>query len=242
MYGLWNELASAGNPKAPFTALAAACGALGTGCDAYADAVERARHDMKEKLAIAGIAVGLTTIAGVALTIFTLGGSDAGAAAADTAEVAGIVGPVLVEFEGAIDAEIGEAIAVDLAETLESVAAEVPNIEASEAEYASVDDVIDDAMTETSDAPPGEDIPAGPPEPAAPFDGGAVPSEAQLEQYAEEQGWTRVESETGPPKYYDENGVNRMTIKGGSEAGAGQRGPACGDAQRPRRSDRPDNR
>jgi hypothetical protein len=75
-----------------------AAGAPGPACDAYAKAIDDARSSLEEALAAAGIAVGLTTIVGILLTPFTFGGSDAGAGAADAAEVAAIAGPVVEGF------------------------------------------------------------------------------------------------------------------------------------------------
>lgn len=48
------------------------------------------------------------------------------------------------------------------------------------------------------------------------FKDGAPPKASDLANYAESQGWTKRQSATGPPKYYDENGVERMAIKSGS--------------------------
>ena len=54
---------------------------------------------------------------------------------------------------------------------------------------------------------------------------GHVPTEAQLREYAESQGWTLKQTPTGPAKYVDQNGVPRLTIKSGSERTPGSEGP-----------------
>lgn len=48
------------------------------------------------------------------------------------------------------------------------------------------------------------------------FQAGRVPKASELEDYALGQGWTKLQSPTGPAKYVDENDVVRMTIKHGS--------------------------
>ncbi|HWF74446.1 MAG TPA: hypothetical protein VG186_13945 [Solirubrobacteraceae bacterium] len=57
------------------------------------------------------------------------------------------------------------------------------------------------------------------------YDGGKVPSEAELHGYAQGQGWQLQPSPTGPPKYVDGNGVPRLTIKSGSARTPGSEGP-----------------
>jgi hypothetical protein len=47
----------------------------------------------------------------------------------------------------------------------------------------------------------------------------------ELVDSAESQGWTRVQSATGPIKYVDENGVTRLTIKSGSARAPGSNFP-----------------
>ena len=52
-----------------------------------------------------------------------------------------------------------------------------------------------------------------------------MPTASELEDFAEGQGWQRTQTENGPPKYLDENGVRRITIKGGTERAPGSEGP-----------------
>ncbi|MFI1914954.1 hypothetical protein [Nocardia sp. NPDC020380] len=52
-----------------------------------------------------------------------------------------------------------------------------------------------------------------------------VPKASELEQFARDQGWVRSQSENGPVKYSDENGVVRMTIKQGSSRAPGSEKP-----------------
>ena len=53
------------------------------------------------------------------------------------------------------------------------------------------------------------------------FAGGRTPKSSELRRYAEEQGWTLKQNPNGPPKYVDENGIPRITIKSGSERAEG---------------------
>lgn len=56
------------------------------------------------------------------------------------------------------------------------------------------------------------------------FTGGAKPKASDLDAWANAQGWTKTQTEHGPPKYVDDNGVVRLTIKEGSP-----RAPGSGD-------------
>jgi hypothetical protein len=52
-----------------------------------------------------------------------------------------------------------------------------------------------------------------------------MPSASQLARYAEDQGWTYTQTPTGPLKFWDSNGIERMTIKRGSARTPGSEGP-----------------
>jgi len=52
---------------------------------------------------------------------------------------------------------------------------------------------------------------------------GRTPKASELEAYAYSQGWTKTQTPGGPPKYVDENGIVRMTIKEGSPPDPGKR-------------------
>lgn len=52
-----------------------------------------------------------------------------------------------------------------------------------------------------------------------------LPRASDLDKYAEAQGWTKTQTPNGPPKYVDENGVNRMTLKSGSDRAPGSAHP-----------------
>jgi hypothetical protein len=54
---------------------------------------------------------------------------------------------------------------------------------------------------------------------------GRTPKASELEEYALEQGWTKTQTPGGPPKYVDENGIVRMTIKEGSPRTPGSEVP-----------------
>jgi hypothetical protein len=149
MQAFWNSLAAPGDKTAILTGLHDACQSIGKACDAYAKAIDDARNNLKTALAEAGVAVVVTTVIGILLTPFTLGGSDAGAGAADAAEVAAIAGPIAEEFESTVATEVGETIAADVATDLEATADAVPDIEAAEADSTDVDSTVDDELNKS---------------------------------------------------------------------------------------------
>jgi hypothetical protein len=154
MQAFWDSLGKPGDKKAVLTGLHDACDSIANACDAYAKAIDDARGDLKTALAEAGIAVVLTTAVGILLSVFTLGGSDAAAGAADAAEVAAIAGPVVEEFEATVATEVTTAIAEDVAIDLEATAEAVPDIEAAEAEAEDVDATVDQELTESEGETP----------------------------------------------------------------------------------------
>jgi hypothetical protein len=156
MEAFWNTLAKPGDKKAILTGLHDACDSIAKACDAYAQAIDDARSNLKTALAEAGIAVAFTTIIGILATPFTLGGSDAAAGAADAAEVAAIAGPLVEEFETTVAAEVGEAIAEDVAIDLETTAEAVPDIETAEAEAEDVDATVEEELEQTETESGGE--------------------------------------------------------------------------------------
>ena len=58
-----------------------------------------------------------------------------------------------------------------------------------------------------------------------PFEGGDTPKASDVARWAEDQGWSRTQTPTGPVKYMDENGVPRVTIKRGSPRTPGSEDP-----------------
>lgn len=139
MQEFWDSLAG---PGGLFSGLVDTCHKLAVACDRYAQAIDGAHERLRTALIEAGIAVGLTTLAGVLLTAFTFGASDEAAAVADAAEVEAIVAPIVEEFEAAVAVE-AEAVGADVAASLESIAAEAPTVEAVEAETTEVQSAVD---------------------------------------------------------------------------------------------------
>jgi hypothetical protein len=103
----------------------------------------------------AGIAVGITTIVGVALTVFTGGGSDAGAGVADEAEVAAIVGDVAAETSATVESEMAATIGEDLVATVEAATADAPAVETAEAEVTQVEGDVEGALDKAMSDDPG---------------------------------------------------------------------------------------
>ncbi|HWR09902.1 hypothetical protein [Sporomusa sp.] len=48
---------------------------------------------------------------------------------------------------------------------------------------------------------------------------------SELREYAQSQGWTKLKTETGPEKWVDKSGVERITIKQGSSRAPGSENP-----------------
>ncbi|WP_329457964.1 WXG100-like domain-containing protein [Streptomyces sp. NBC_01497] len=157
MAGFWAKIwQDGGNTgKAPLSAAHDACDKLASACDKFAHAIDEAHSSTEEKLAGAGIAVGLTTAVGVLLTVVTAGASDAGAAALDGAEAGAILGGVEATAEAAI-AEIDTAVIADVGTELEAAAEAVPEIEAVDAETTEVDEALDRELSETETRDEGE--------------------------------------------------------------------------------------
>jgi hypothetical protein len=57
------------------------------------------------------------------------------------------------------------------------------------------------------------------------YNTGRVPKESELLAYGEKQGWTLTQTPTGPPTFYDQNGVKRLVIKSGSSQTPGSEDP-----------------
>jgi hypothetical protein len=60
---------------------------------------------------------------------------------------------------------------------------------------------------------------------ANPFLKSKVPKASELIKWAESQGWVPKQSPNGPLKYFDGNGINRLTIKHGSSRTPGSNFP-----------------
>lgn len=144
----WGDVYRAGDPRTVLAGMHQICKALGDACDKYAKSVDDAHGKMKNALIGAGIAIGLTTVVGVALTIFTGGGSDAAAGAADAAEAEAILGPIAEETVATVGTEVAAAVSEDLVSTVEAAAADAPTVEAVEAETSEIEGALDEEMAD----------------------------------------------------------------------------------------------
>jgi hypothetical protein len=102
--------------------LSAACRQMEAVCNQYAEAIDTCRNT----LIALGVAAGVITAAGVLLTIFTFGGSDVAAAAADAALVADAA--AAAEALAVAEAELAAAAAIAEAESV--IAAELAKLAA----------------------------------------------------------------------------------------------------------------
>ncbi|MEU6221741.1 hypothetical protein ABZ845_30215 [Streptomyces sp. NPDC047022] len=117
-------------------------------CEKFAHAIDQAHSEFEHKVSEAGIAIGLTTAVGVLGTLFTLGGSDAGAVALDAGEAAALFASV----DGILDAAMADYAAEGVAEletVLASAAEDVPEVEAVDAETTEVSQALDREMATT---------------------------------------------------------------------------------------------
>jgi hypothetical protein len=96
--------------------VSAACRSMSQICQQYADAIDTCRNTL---IGLA-VAAGIITVAGVLLTVFTLGGSDAAAAAGDAALVADAA--AAAEALAAAEAELAAAAVVAEAESVVAAA------------------------------------------------------------------------------------------------------------------------
>ncbi len=145
----WNDVYNRDDPKTVLAGMYHICKALGDACDKYAKSVDDAHDKMKNALIGAGIAVGLTTLAGAALSIFTLGGSDAAAGAADAAEAEAILGPIAAETAATVGTEVAAAVSDDLVAAVETAADEAPTVEAVEADTTQIEEALESEMAQT---------------------------------------------------------------------------------------------
>ena len=154
--GFWSQVYSPGDNTTVLAGAQQLCQSLGDACDRYASAIDSKRSDVQGKLIGAGILAGLTTIIGVAATIFTGGGSDAAAGAADEAEVAAVVGDVAAETSASVEADVGAVIADDLVATVEAAADDAPAVQTAEAETVGVEGGVQDSLEKALASAEGE--------------------------------------------------------------------------------------
>lgn len=192
MSEFWDSLAGR---DGLFGRLVATCHQLAGACNDYAQAIDDAHDRLKTALAEAGIAVGLTTLAGILLTPFTFGASDEAAAAADAAEVEAIAAPIVEEFEATVAAEAETALGADVATALDSAAAEAPTVDAVEAETTEVQSAVDAELGAEEAAAP--EAVTEPPQPVTKFEadrfGNAERATSHFENHAQDFGYQTEE-------------------------------------------------
>lgn len=150
MAGFWGKIWHSSDPggMAPLSTAHLACTKLASVCEKFAHAIDQAHSEFEHKVTEAGIAIGLTTAIGVLGTVFTLGGSDAGAVALDAGEAAALFASV----DGILDAAMADYAAEGVAEletVLASAAEDVPEVEAVDAETTEVSQALDREMATT---------------------------------------------------------------------------------------------
>ncbi|WP_333767491.1 hypothetical protein [Streptomyces sp. IBSBF 2435] len=149
MAAFWGQIWKDGDPggSAPLSTAYLACTQLASVCEKFARAIDEAHSEFEHKMSEAGITMGITTALGVIGTVFTFGGSDAGAAALDAGEAAALFASV----DTVMDATLADYAAEGLAEletVLASAAENVPEIEAVDAETVEVSQALDREMAQ----------------------------------------------------------------------------------------------
>jgi hypothetical protein len=120
------------------------CTAQGDACDMFAAAVDDGHRLMEEALGGVGIAIIATRAAGILLTVFTSGGSDAAAAAADVAEAEAALTPVAAEVAATVASETAAVLPGDLIGAVDAAVGMAPAVEQVEAETTQVGSAIED--------------------------------------------------------------------------------------------------
>jgi hypothetical protein len=116
-------------------------------CESFAHAIDKAHSEFEHKMSEAGIAMGITTTLGILGSVFTLGGSDAGAAALDAGEAAALFASVDTVMDAVVADYAAEGVA-ELETVLASAAESVPEVEAVDAETVEVTQALDREMAE----------------------------------------------------------------------------------------------
>jgi hypothetical protein len=149
MAAFWARIWQDGDPggRAPLSTAHLACTKLATVCEQFAHAIDKAHSEFEHKMSEAGIAMGITTTIGILGSIFTFGGSDAGAAALDAGEAAALFAAVDEIMDAAMVDYATEGMA-ELETVLASAAEEVPEVEAVDAETTEVTQALDREMAE----------------------------------------------------------------------------------------------
>ncbi|MFG2825316.1 restriction endonuclease fold toxin-2 domain-containing protein [Kitasatospora sp. NPDC048365] len=147
----------------------AACREMQSICVQYADAIETCRNT----LIGLGVAAGVITAAGIILTVFTLGGSDAAAVAADAALAADAA--VAVEALAVAEAELAAAAAVAEAEAVVAALAARLAIAAGVAAAVTAVPAVMGLDSASAATPPGPTNPTGAGSPPAAPGVGPVP-------------------------------------------------------------------
>lgn len=180
----------------------------------HADALHDLRKAISDLITALSAALATTIIIAVAFTFLSAGLSDEAGTAAGAAEIGETAGSIRGAITGSRLFQVLGKIFKG-AEDVEKAGNDLEEIDELEAE-----DIED---TEAGNGKPepesnGQDL-------SELFENGQKPKASDLEKWAEEQGWTKQQTENGPPKYVDQNGIVRVTIKQGTPRAPGSEDP-----------------
>jgi hypothetical protein len=180
-------------------AILAACGELSQSCKDFRSAVDELRGQLKGILEDLAVELAATAVIGIAASFVSFG-VGAVAATAKTAHT-------ITKFAKIIRTAVtGWKISKNISKGVKK-AQDVAGVRQRLQRIKNLGRKSKDE--EPKPPPPKRDL-------AELFASGAKPKASELEDYALSQGWTKTQTPNGPPKYVDENGVVRMTIKQGS--------------------------
>lgn len=186
----------------------AACSELSQSCKDYRAALDDLRNQLKGILNDLAVELAATAAIGIAASFVTFG-VGAVAATAKTAHTitkfAGIIRTAIAGWKISKNISSGVKKAQDIAGARQRLQ-RIKNLGRKR------------KGEEPKPPPPKRNL-------ADLFASGAKPKASELEEYALSQGWTKTQTPNGPPKYVDENGVVRMTIKQGSPRTPGSEHP-----------------
>jgi hypothetical protein len=189
-------------------AILTACGELAQSCKDYRSALDDLREQLKGILNDLAIELAANAAIGIAASFVTFG---VGAVAA-TAKAA----HTITKFAKIIRTAVGTwKISKNISKGVKK-AADIPGIRQVLERIKNLG--RKGKGEEPKPPPPKRDL-------ADLFASGTKPKASDLEDYALSQGWTKTQTPNGPPKYVDENGVVRMTIKQGSPRTPGSEQP-----------------
>jgi hypothetical protein len=187
------------------TSVTDGCAELSQSCKDYKSALDDLRNQLEGILKDLATELAITAAIGIAASFVSFGGG----AVAATAKAAHSI----TKFARIISEAVG---AWKISKNIASGVKKARDIAGLRAKLQRFTTMVRKGKPRTS-APPVRNL--------SELFNGRTPKASELEEYATSQGWTKTQTPGGPPKYVDENGIVRMTIKEGSPRTPGSEMP-----------------